>query len=228
MLIDLPNEINQQHIIDYLDFPSNVLLKMTCGHFNAFITALGHRELMEAETSDFCLQKDLYACCDCLRLRTKTKFADNIARKRRGRSRIDSAKRFCVDCGVNPREGTTRYTAGSHIVVQGELYVICRSCRIFAKGAGTEGGRNISVCQRCWEFSRAIRLRDEEHHARQERARLRAEQALKRAQKREIWGSEYETSDDDISPSPTWSDIQLEMVQAEANLYMNSPKAGSE
>jgi hypothetical protein len=227
MLIDLPNEI-QQHIIDYLDFPSNVLLKMTCRYFNTFITALGHGELMEAETSDFCLQKDLYACRDCLRLRTKTTFADNVVRKRRGRYRIDSAKRFCVDCGVNPREGTTRYCAGSQIVMQGELYVICGSCRTFAKGARTEEGRNTSVCQRCWSFSRAIRQRDEEHHARQERARLRAEQALKRAQKRKIWGSEYETSDDDISPSPTWSDIQFDMVQAEANLYMNSPKPGSE
>ena len=37
-----------------------------------------------------------------------------------------------------------------------------------------------------------------------------------------------DSNSDELPPSPTWSDIEYEMIQAEADLYMNSPKAGSE
>lgn len=47
MLIDIPTEIL---IIDYVDLPSNVLLKTTDRYFNTFITALSHGELMEGKS----------------------------------------------------------------------------------------------------------------------------------------------------------------------------------
>ncbi|KAL2216956.1 hypothetical protein M432DRAFT_658985 [Thermoascus aurantiacus ATCC 26904] len=136
--------------------------------------------------------------------------------------------RFCVECGINPSKGTTRYTVGSQIIVQGVLYVICGSCRSFKKGAKDDDGNNTAECESCWRFRRAIKQRNDEHRARQERARKRAEQTARRAVRREMYGSEHEDSDEDIPPSPTWSDDYFEMIQAEADQYMNSPKSGSE
>lgn len=162
--------------------------------------------MLEVEVSGFGKQKDLYTCRDCLRLRSKARFADNMVKKKKARSAVDAGKRFCVDCGIHPRHGTTRYTRGSHILIQGEQYVVCRSCGTFSDAA-VEGGRNMSECQRCRSFSRAIEQRTEEYRARQERANIRAEQSMRRARRREILGSDYEDSDDDIPPSPTWYEI---------------------
>lgn len=225
-LLDLPTEIHQL-IAQCLDFPSLIRLKTICRHFHTLISPLSVDQMLEVEVSAFGWQKDLYTCRDCLRLRPRAKFADNMIRKKKAKLAVDAEKRFCVDCGINPRQGTTRYTLGSHIVIQGEQYVICRSCGVFREAA-VERGRNMSECQRCWSFSRANEQRAEEIRARQERARLRAEQATRRARRRELWGSDYEDSEDDMAPSPTWSEIQMEMIQSEADTYMNSPKPGSD
>ncbi|RJE24052.1 hypothetical protein PHISCL_03588, partial [Aspergillus sclerotialis] len=76
---------------------------------------------MEVEVSDFGMENDLYTCRDCLRLRPRAKFADKMVKKRKAKFAVEAMKRFCVECGINPRPGTTRYTYGSHIVIQGEL-----------------------------------------------------------------------------------------------------------
>lgn len=225
-LFDLPAEIHQL-IIQSLDLPCLIRLKMTCRHFNALIPPLSVEQMMEVEVSAFGRQNDLYTCRDCMRLRPRTRFADNMVKKKRARSGVDAGKRFCVDCGINPRRGTTRYTRGSNIIIQGEQYVICRSCGSF-RAAAVEGSRNAGECRSCRIFSRAIEQRAEEYRARQERARLRAEQAIRRARHREVWGSEYEYSDDDMTPSPSRSEIEMDMIQSEASMYMTSPKPGSE
>ncbi|KAA8641666.1 F-box domain protein [Aspergillus tanneri] len=200
---------------------------MVCRHFHALFPPLSLDQMLEVEASPFGEQKDLYTCRDCLRLRPRSKFADNRVKKKRARFAVDAGRRFCVDCGVNARQGTTRYTRGSHIIIQGEQYVICRSCGAFREAA-VEGGRNMSECRHCRLFSREIEQRAKEYRARQDRARLRAEQAMRRARSCELWGSEYEDSEDGISSSPTWSEIQMDMIQSEADTYMNSPKPGSE
>lgn len=225
-LLDLPAEIHQL-IAECLDFPSRIRLKLVCQHFYALLPPLNLSQMLEVEVSAFGMQKDLYTCRDCLRLRPRARFADNMVKRKRAKFAVDAKKRFCVDCGVNARPGTTRYTRGSQIVIQGEQYVICRSCGVFREAA-VEGGRNMSECRHCRLYSREIERRLEEYRERQERARLRSEQAMRRARRRELWGSEYEDSEEDIPPSPTWSEIQMDMVQSEANDYMNSPKPGSE
>ncbi|KAE8324450.1 hypothetical protein BDV39DRAFT_180516 [Aspergillus sergii] len=225
-LLDLPTEIHQ-HIAQCLDFPSLIQLKLVCQHFYALLPPLSFNRMLEVEVSAFGMQKDLYTCGDCLRLRPRARFADNMVKKKRAKFAVGAKKRFCVDCGVNARQGTTRYTRGSQIIVQGEQYVICRSCGAFREAA-VEGGRNMSECRHCRLFSREIERRAEEYRAQQERARLRVEQAMRRARSRELWGSEYEDSEDDISSSPTWSEREMDMIQSEANDYMNSPKPGSE
>lgn len=54
--------------------------------------------------------------------------------------------------------------------------------------------------------------------------------AERRAARRATWGSDYDeyTNDSSETPSLTWSEIQMDMVQAETVEYMNNPKAGSE
>ncbi|KAL2783322.1 hypothetical protein BJX66DRAFT_318743 [Aspergillus keveii] len=230
-LLDLPNEIHQL-IAQCLDFPSLIQLKRVCRHFHALIPQLSVSQMLEVEVSDFGWEKGLYTCRDCLRLRPRARFADNMIRRKKAKFGVDAGKRFCVDCGINPRQGTTRYTRGSHVVIQGEPYVICRSCGIFREAA-IEKGRSMSECQRCWSYLRAMEQRAEENRAREVRARLRAEQraerASRRARRRELWGSSgSEDSEDGVPPSPTWSEIQMEIIQSEADSYMNSPKPGSE
>lgn len=75
-------------------------------------------------------------------------------------------------------------------------------------------------------YKEGLRQREEEYRSSQERARLKAEQIARRAKRRELLGSD--TDSDELPPSPTWSELQLDMIQAEADFYMNSPKAGSE
>jgi hypothetical protein len=77
----------------------------------------------------------------------------------------------------------------------------------------------LTICQRCRAPSRAIEERAEEYKARQTRANLRAEKAMRRAREKELYGSEGEDSGDEIPPSPTWSEIQMALVQGEVDCF---------
>ena len=67
-------------------------------------------------------------------------------------------------------------------------------------------------------------MRVEEEKQRLERAERRARRAERRAD--HLMGSDTDT--DYSEDGPTWQDLQMGMIQAEADSYMNSPKAGSE
>ncbi|KAF5860976.1 hypothetical protein ETB97_000886 [Aspergillus alliaceus] len=105
--MNLPTEL---HILiaNYLIFPDIIHLKLTCAYFNHLIPPLSHRELLDAELTDFAWDHDLYACRYCLRFRPAAKFADRMLRRRRRRCGRDAVKRFCVDCGLMPRRGAAR------------------------------------------------------------------------------------------------------------------------
>ncbi|KAI9371065.1 hypothetical protein BJX61DRAFT_512828 [Aspergillus egyptiacus] len=227
-LLDLPNEIHYL-IAQCLDFPSLIRLKIVCWHFHALIPRLSISQMLEVEVSDFGRQKDLYTCRDCFCLRPRARFADNMIRKKKAKFAVDAGKRFCVDCGINPRPGTTRYCRGSHIAIQGLQYVVCESCGVFGE-AGVEEGSNMSKCQRCWSIIKERERRVEENEGQQERARLQAERASRRARLRELWGSSPSNSDseENVSPYSSWYEAHREMIQSEADCYMNSPKSGSE
>lgn len=133
----------------------------------------------------------------------------------------DARKRFCIDCGITPAPGTgaRRYCPGTHIVIHGEQFVVCRTCWEFSEAA-VEDGRNTSECPRCRPASRAREQRARriaEKSAQQQAERLRLE---RKARRREVMGSEYE----DTEYSPTESELWFD----EADVYMGSPKAGSE
>lgn len=221
-LCDLPTEILHT-IARYLDAFSLVWLQRSCRDFRKLIPAPTHQELMEAETTEFGILNGFYACQDCLRLRPRAKFADNMTKRKYAKREPRANNRYCVDCGINPRPHTNRYTAGNHIKILDKSYIICLRCREF--GALAPKDWNLSgLCESC---GRKFRERIEAERERQRRARLRAEQAARRARRRELY---YSASDSDevVPPSPTWSDEQMDMVQCEADTYMNSPGPGSD
>lgn len=73
----------------------------------------------------------------------------------------DSEKRFCIECGLRPRQGAARYGPGAQITVQGAFFVVCLSCRQFHPGAQDRLGRNTSQCLSCWQEHEA-RIAEEE------------------------------------------------------------------
>lgn len=223
-ICDLPTEI-LLIIAHHLDAFSLIWLQRSCQLFRGIIPSPTHLEIIEAETTQFGTENDLYACQDCLRLRPRAKFADNMVKRKKAKWGYNATERWCVDCGINPRPGTNRYTAGNIITVLGEPYVICLECREFRKGA-SENGKPLFVCQFCRRFTRAIEERAEAERARRQRAQLRAEQAERIARRREMYGSASES--DEIPPSPTSSEEYMDMIQAEAAMYMNSPGPGSD
>lgn len=183
-LLGLPTEL-QDYVIQYLDFPDVIFLKMTCRRFNSLIRPLNHGELLKAEHSIYSTDRRIYACRDCLRLRPASKFADNMLAAIRIKGRFlyfTAARRFCVECGVNPRNGATaRYSPGSHIVVQGVHYVICQTCKCFKRGVTVAPGINISKCRNCWQ----VEMRElEQRQKQQERARQQLEHAARMNRRR--------------------------------------------
>jgi hypothetical protein len=130
--------------------------------------------------------------------------------------------RWCLKCGIKPLPGTNRYTAGNHIQISWEHYVICLRCRDFGAGA-SENGKPLSVCQGCQHAKKTIEERRAAGRARQEWDRLCAEQAERRARRRANYGADSD-SDDIVQPSPTFSEEQMDMMQLEAI----SPGTGSD
>ncbi|PLB44523.1 hypothetical protein P170DRAFT_430405 [Aspergillus steynii IBT 23096] len=147
-LISLPTELHLM-IIKFLIFPDIIHLKLTCTYFNAIIPRLNHAALMEAEETDFAACNYIFACRYCLRLRPRSEFADRMIHRRRGRYGREAGKRFCIECGLQPRAGWPRYGPGAQIIIKGAPYVICLSCREFAIGMRDGDGRVMGECWDC-------------------------------------------------------------------------------
>ncbi|OJD25928.1 hypothetical protein ACJ73_02704 [Blastomyces percursus] len=166
---DLPAEI--LHIIaQNLDAFSLIRLRSSCRDLRESIPSLPIGRLIEAERTEFGTQNDLYACRDCLRLRPRANFADKMVKKSKSKWGYNDVDRWCVDCGINPRPGTNRYTRGNHIVILGEPHGICLRCRQFKRGALIDG-----KCHVCRPSIVETGLQDVFDRAQRERARLRAE-----------------------------------------------------
>lgn len=146
----LPPEL---HILiaDFLPICDVLVLRLTCEYLHNLIPRPSHDRLLLAESADWARDRDLYTCRYCLRLRPACYFADRMLRRRRCRAGRDSSKRFCIECGLKPREGTARYGAGAQITIQGTLFVLCLSCQRFQPGACDRLGRNTSRCVSCWQ-----------------------------------------------------------------------------
>ena len=147
-IIRLPLELQQQ-IISSLDFPDILFLKMTCIHYDQLIEPLTLDELLKAECSSFCNKKKLYSCSYCLRLRDWTKFADQMLRKKRRKMAKEANKRFCIDCGLNAPDGTTRYSSGFGIMVGSVIHIVCPRCNEFGIVGRDMKGLATQVCEAC-------------------------------------------------------------------------------
>ncbi|KAL8848870.1 MAG: hypothetical protein Q9221_006095 [Calogaya cf. arnoldii] len=219
----LPPEL-QDEIIGNLEWPDKVCLKMTCKHYDQFIPSLSLDQLLEAEKSVFSEQRDLYACQYCLRLRDYSDFADKMREKRKGRGHKDAAKRFCVECGLNAPEGTTRYSPGAEISMEGVVKIICVWCKSFKLiGKDIDGNRG-RACVDCQADSNArARIRRQHEQEREMIAQLerlavgretrRLERERRKAHEREVWGSEYEDSEsEEWEERRTWQDEQMDLI----------------
>ncbi|PWY89886.1 hypothetical protein BO70DRAFT_393082 [Aspergillus heteromorphus CBS 117.55] len=94
--------------------PTLYHLRQTNHYFHTLLPPPTHTELLAAETSPFAIAHNLYACRYCLRLRPGHTFADRMLRHGRGRYGRKQGNRFCLECGVKPREGGSeaRYALG--------------------------------------------------------------------------------------------------------------------
>ncbi|OCL05468.1 hypothetical protein AOQ84DRAFT_271563, partial [Glonium stellatum] len=129
-LLALPVEL-QKDIIDFLDFPSKQALRSTSHHFFIITKRPTHGELLVIEQSAWAIERRLYACKDCIRLRPSHKFADAMRKGPKGLNGRQPHKRFCIDCGLHPKPRTTRYSPGARIEVEGKRYVLCNICKLF-------------------------------------------------------------------------------------------------
>jgi hypothetical protein len=227
--LDLPSEIHSA-IVNHLSFPDKSNLRRTSHYFHNSIPPATHAELLAAEQLRFSETGDFYACKDCLRLRTNFKFADNMRKGKRGRFGVESDMRFCIDCGIHPKPGTTRYPRGSYLIVMGEAFVLCTVCVRFKPAASDKAEKR--TCQDCWgrrqSFQRGLEQLERERREREQRARARVEREAYHRRMEDTWGSIYEPSSDGDVRSEMSSERYFNMVQAEANLYMNSPGPGSD
>ncbi|KAL2869243.1 F-box domain protein [Aspergillus lucknowensis] len=160
MLLSLPPELHLL-IISNLSFPDLTCLKVTCSYFYHLIPPMSHEELLEAECTAFAIDKDLYACRYCLRLRSGGRFADRMLRRRRGRRGRHAGRRFCVQCGLKPRgdSGEARYGPGAQVVMMGTAYVLCAECRRLGvagmqRVGAMQPGALSHLCEQCWGKNR--------------------------------------------------------------------------
>lgn len=131
--MDLPGELQMQIVdhVRHLGFPHAQRLKTTCKGFNGIVPKPNKRQIHIDELSPLAMEKRLFACYDCFRLRPSTAFGDAQRTGKRGKNGQNCQKRFCVDCGLNfTSEAVTvpRYRPGSQYKVNGDVYVVCHTC----------------------------------------------------------------------------------------------------
>jgi hypothetical protein len=96
-ICDLPTEILLM-IAHHLDAFSLIWLQRSCQLFREIIPSPSHLELIEAEITPFGNRNDLYACQDCLRLRPRAKFADNMVKGKK--KQVGTQSNGTVVCGL--------------------------------------------------------------------------------------------------------------------------------
>lgn len=108
-----------------------------------------------------------------------------MIKKHRGRGGDRSHHRFCVECGIHARPGTTRYCAGSYIEVEGVGFMICIGCRVF-KPAEDKSGECRDCCR---QRMNRERISEERQRRSEERQRIRdeRERRSRRRAEREAW-----------------------------------------
>lgn len=108
------------------------------------ITATGKH--LRSQHKAYTLRYDEYFSCSlCLKLRPRRSFADKQIRKKRGRGRSESSRRFCVECGVQKRI----YQQCQRIDIEGHTHFLCGLCNKL-RGSGFYC-IPCGACQPCFE-----------------------------------------------------------------------------
>ena len=102
-LLNLPSELHIA-IAKNLDFPDNMTLRMANRHFYNLIRPLTYDESLRAELITLsALNKELFACIECLRLRPGQKFVERDAKDGNTHVLFLNGKQilpvpYCIDC----------------------------------------------------------------------------------------------------------------------------------
>ncbi|WZH40770.1 F-box domain-containing protein [Fusarium acuminatum] len=210
-LSTLPNEI-QNAIINQLDSFDKLILHTTSRHFRTMV-AITVNDLLAAERASVSRGKDLLGCYDCLCLKRAECFADNTRRGKTGRWGGKPTSRFCIDCGLHPPSGTTRYNRANRIVIGGEGFVRCW-CEKGGILPVDSLSENRWVCMTCWErvVRRRRQMEREQQNFRhqQEKAAKAKARAERRARWRELGRAESDidslVSNTTISDEDWWNE----------------------
>ncbi|KAJ4380999.1 hypothetical protein N0V86_003346 [Didymella sp. IMI 355093] len=149
-LLRLSPELHLQIIahLEEVDFMSVYKLRLSTKYFYNTISAPDPVHLLMLEDMQFSLEKSLYACKYCLRLRPASKFAEKMLRGKTGRYGDHPCNRFCADCGFDTRK-PQRYMRGTQQKVNGELWVRRIHCDEVKKGIEVGETACKEACKRC-------------------------------------------------------------------------------
>ncbi|KAK3933530.1 hypothetical protein QBC46DRAFT_401881 [Diplogelasinospora grovesii] len=204
-LLTLPGEI-QNKIVGKLEPLDLLLLRATCRHFRNIIPPLNIHELLVAESSKTGMERDLYACRLCLRLRHSSHFADTMMKKGKRKLAGGGISRFCVECGLKPPPGQNGYSPGTHITRNGVVSVICIYCTCLARPSQDRDGKNTQYCTGCWARTpegqemrrlKEARLQRELEEREQRLQRELEEREQRRRERRAERGSDAEDTDEE-------------------------------
>ena len=125
-------------------------LRLTNRHFYNIVEQATHSELLRVEQTEWAMERRLYACMYCIRLRHASKFADTMLKGKTGRNGTQTYRRFCVDCGFAPPKGQTRYSAGTEVRVNGTRWVWCQRCKVVKSGDVAGKAGCFKLCETCF------------------------------------------------------------------------------
>jgi hypothetical protein len=126
----------QLEVIDHLSFQETAYLRMTSHVYLDLIHKPTLSELLAAENSEWAVNKGIFTCCHCLRLRQSTKFSESMITKKRARGHSRAALRFCIECGLTilwNDPGARGYSRGAKICVLGLDYQVCKNCGLIGR-----------------------------------------------------------------------------------------------
>lgn len=129
-------------IVEILEYPDNVTLKLSSCYFYGLIKPLSFEQLLEEWRGKVDILDDFLPCYDCHRVRPEAEFEDGMVSSIRG---IFQRQRYCIECKVQQqREG---YKIDD-LIQSDRGHVLCGQCGEF--NGGDIPRRVEGLCQECW------------------------------------------------------------------------------
>jgi hypothetical protein len=169
----LPTELHLL-ILSRLDFASKQLLGAVNRYFHSLIPTPTLSELLDFE-SDFSAHEIItcpslltrggrtlvgpwelvwigeLVCFYCKRLRPRWEFADGYYYSFRNN------ERFCVDCGLSPKDKRKGYRPGVKFNISGQGFVWCKACKMFTSEVGPSSSGQCADCYtRTFDLKRLV------------------------------------------------------------------------